>query len=157
MSALSITIFTLALILLDQLSKFAAVAYLKPVGTMSFIPYVLSLVYVENTGAAFSMLDGYRYLLLGVTGAVLIVAMVALYKNLFGDKFANICLLFIIAGGWGNFIDRLFRGYVVDYFNFLPFKFAVFNVADCYVVCGVIALVVYMLFFNKDLLKDKKI
>ena len=140
MGVIPMTVIMAVLILLDQLSKL----------------FAIYLVYVENTGAAFSMFDGARGFLLLFTGAVLIVASAALYRDLLQDKFGNICLLFIVAGGWANFIDRLFRGYVVDYFNCLFIDFPVFNVADCYVTCGVIALIVYILFFNRDLLKDEK-
>lgn len=156
MGVIPITVIMAVLILLDQLSKLFAIYTIKPAGQLDFIPHILNLVYLENTGAAFSMFDGARIFLLLFTGAVLVVASIALYRDLLQDKFANICLLFIVAGGWGNFIDRLFRGYVVDYFNCLFIDFPVFNVADCYVTCGVIVLIVYMLFFNRDLLKDEK-
>ena len=138
MGVIPMTVIMAVLILLDQLSKLFAIYTIKPAGQLDFIPHILNLVYVENTGA------------------VLIVASAALYRDLLQDKFGNICLLFIVAGGWANFIDRLFRGYVVDYFNCLFIDFPVFNVADCYVTCGVIALIVYILFFNRDLLKDEK-
>jgi len=144
------------LIVFDQCSKLWAINVLRLQGPMEFIPYILNLKYVENTGAAFSMFDGARWFLLIFTGAVLLIATYALYKNMLQDKIANIFLLLIVAGGWGNFIDRLFRGFVVDYFNCLFIDFPVFNVADCYVVCGVFAMVVYILFFNRDLLKDEK-
>ena len=69
-------------------------------------------------------------------------------------KFLPLSLMLILAGAWGNAIDRLIRGYVVDYFEFTFFSWPVFNVADIYVVVGTVLLAVLLIFVIKDEKKE---
>ena len=138
---------TAALVSLDQLTKWLAVITLKNAVGIEWIPRVLGLSYVENTGAAFGILQGQRYFFLIITGLV----MAALLALLLFGKFRkywlfNISATLIVAGGVGNFIDRLIHGYVVDFIEVLFFNFPVFNVADCYVVVGSVLLLVFFFF-----------
>ncbi len=142
---------TAALVSVDQLTKWLAVLSLKNAETTTIIPKLLGLTYVENTGAAFGILQGQRWLFLILTGAV----MVAILSLLLFGKFRkhlifNISATLIVAGGLGNFIDRLIHGYVVDFIEVLFFEFPVFNVADCYVVIGSVLLLVFFLFMYDD-------
>jgi lipoprotein signal peptidase len=79
------------------------------------------------------------------------VAIIAMLLFLFYRKSDNIFLIisisFLVGGGIGNMIDRIARGYVVDFFKFLFVKFAVFNVADCFVTVGAVLLAIYLIFF----------
>ncbi|MBQ9861771.1 MAG: signal peptidase II [Clostridia bacterium] len=142
---------TAALVSLDQLTKWLAVLSLKNAETITLIPKVLGLTYVENAGAAFGILQGQRWFFLILTGVVMAAI---LWLLLFG-KFRkyllfNISATLIVAGGIGNFIDRLIHGYVVDFIEVLFFEFPVFNVADCFVVVGSVLLLVFFLFIYDD-------
>ncbi|MBC8536822.1 signal peptidase II [Feifania hominis] len=133
---------------LDRISKVLASHFLKSVNTVPIIENVFHLTYVENDGAAFSILRGQRWLLVVVT-CIGIAAI--LYAILFGrikSKTLLWALSLIAAGGIGNLIDRLFHhGRVIDYFDFRLINFPVFNVADVLVTAGAVLLFVYILFF----------
>lgn len=136
----------LVMVVLDQLSKWAAVVYLQPLGSVPFIPGVLRLTYAHNTGAAFSMLAGEQTLLIGITVAAMLVMLGILLRGKASNAFEHWGLAMIVGGGIGNLIDRVLNGYVVDYFDVVFMKFAIFNVADCFVVVGCICLFVGVLF-----------
>lgn len=147
----------LAIILLtgtDQLIKFWAVENLKGEPSREFIKIgdlkILNLTYLENDGAVFGSFGGMRWVLVGVTAVLMIfcVYYMITHRN---NKFIVVCLSLIVSGGLGNIIDRLFRGgLVVDYLDVQLFDFAIFNFADCCVVIGVILLLAYVLFFDKE-------
>ena len=144
---------------IDQVSKFLAVANLKPVGNITVIDGFFDLTFVENRGAAFGILNGHRWLFIAITVAVTIAAFFYLNKMKECDRVHNILkfsVKLILSGAWGNALDRLFRGYVVDYFEFTFINYPVFNVADIYVVCGTVILAVLLLFFIKDEPEKKK-
>lgn len=126
-----------ALVALDQVTKYLAVAYLAPVGTLPFLPGVMELRYVVNDGMAFSMLSGNRWFLLIATGLVMAVLLGYLIWKKPESRLERAALVLVLAGGMGNFIDRLLHGYVVDFFATTFIDFAVFNVADCFVCVGV--------------------
>lgn len=153
-----LTVFSIiVMVVLDQLSKWLAVVYLAPVGSVPFIPGVLRLTYAHNTGAAFSMLAGRQELLIGVTAAAMLVMLWLLLRRKMPNAFAHWGLAMIVGGGIGNLIDRVLNGYVVDYFDVIFMKFAIFNVADCFVVVGCVMLFIGVLFSEKfDVLRERK-
>ena len=136
----------LVMVVLDQLSKWAAVMYLQPLGSVPFIPGVLRLTYAHNTGAAFSMLAGEQTLLIGITAVAMLVMLGILLRGKASNAFEHWGLAMIVGGGIGNLIDRVLNGYVVDYFDVVFMKFAIFNVADCFVVVGCVCLFIGVLF-----------
>ncbi len=147
----------IVMVVLDQLSKWLAVVYLAPVGSVPFIPGVLRLTYAHNTGAAFSMLAGRQELLIGVTAIAMLVMLWLLLRRKMTNAFAHWGLAMIVGGGIGNLIDRVLNGYVVDYFDVIFMKFAIFNVADCFVVVGCVMLFIGVLFSEKfDARREKK-
>lgn len=140
------------LLFLDQFTKYEALLHLKNQSSVSLIPGVLELSYVENRGMAFGMLEGRQILFIGmcvIFCIALIWAFIRIPKN-----FDYLPLLItgavLFGGAAGNFADRLFRGYVVDFIYFSLIDFPVFNVADIYVVCGGIVLVLLVIFKYKD-------
>ena len=141
------------LIMADQLSKYWAVAVLKPLGSLPILPGFIRFFYVENTGAAFSMFEGMRFVLIGFTSVALLVVAWLLFVKRRTDKLEEIALLLIFSGGVGNLIDRVLNGFVVDFFDFQFMTFAVFNVADCCVVVGV---GLFALAFILQEVKEKK-
>lgn len=131
----------------DQITKFLAVSELKPIYTYPIIKDVLHLTYLENTGAAFGILKNARWIFMILTTAVVIA--LALFIVLRRDKISGLLtvgLCFVIGGGIGNMIDRVFNGYVVDFVDFRLINFAIFNVADSFVTVGVILIVIDVLF-----------
>ena len=142
---------TAALVSLDQLTKWLAVVGLKGAGTLDVIPGVLGFTYVENGGAAFGILQGQRWLFLIFTGVVMAAILLLLLFGKFRSyQMFNISATLIVAGGLGNFIDRLIHGYVVDFIQVQFFEFPVFNVADCFVVIGSLLLLVFVFFFYDE-------
>ena len=138
------------LIGLDQASKVFIYAERVSLEHLEIIKDFFYLTYLENRGAAFSMLQNFRPLFLIMT-PVAVGVMIYFFKRQ-KHGLARIALSLLIAGALGNFIDRLLRGFVVDFFHFYPFgyDFAVFNVADIFVTVGVALLVIYILFIYKE-------
>lgn len=148
-------LFTAVLIFADRLSKVMAAKYLADGTVMTVIPYFLGLRYLENTGMAFSMLSGKTVFLAVVTAAALIIMAYFLFVKNYGERFERFCFILIFAGGVGNLIDRVFQGYVIDYFEFLFMDFAIFNVADVYVCVGVGLYAIYT-FYTEFYKKENK-
>lgn len=145
-------IVTIGLILLDQGTKLWALGSLKPIQNMTLVEGFLDLTFVENRGVAFGMFSGQRWFILVLTG--LIAGVLVYFYRTLPKKAEYIpvraALLLVLSGAIGNIIDRVFRGYVVDFFEFTFFDWPVFNVADIYVVVGVILLIFLILFVVKD-------
>lgn len=140
------------IIILDQVTKFAAKTKLKPVYNVDLIQGYFSLSYVENRGAAFGIFRGNMLLLIGVTSLVtlFIIFYIIKYKNI--NKYFRLSLILIAAGAIGNLIDRITLGYVVDFFHFYIrdiFDWPVFNIADISVVCGTILLALNIIFVKE--------
>ena len=138
----------------DQLVKRWAATDLQAVGSIPLWEGVFHLTYCENTGAAFSMFTGQRWLLLAVTVVFLAMLLWAQFRGWMQNTFGRMSLNFVIGGAIGNMIDRFFLGYVVDMFDFCLIDFPVFNVADCCITVGVVLLFIYVLFLCKDEKKE---
>lgn len=140
------------LILLDQVTKLLALQNLKGQNPVTLIPDVFQLLYVENRGAAFGILQNRQWVFLIITVIVLAALVWALPKIPQERHFLplTLCLCFIGAGAVGNMIDRIFRGYVVDFFYFKLIDFPVFNVADIYVTTAAVILIVLIVFLYKE-------
>ena len=134
------------LIGLDQALKYWTVSHLALGESTQLIPGVLQLTRLHNYGAAWSSLSGKTAVLLVITAA-LMIAVAWLLGVTAG--------LFILGGGLGNMIDRVWHGYVVDMLDISPLlEYPVFNLADCFVVVGaVLGAVYYLWFYDKY---DKK-
>ena len=139
------------LVALDQLVKYLVLKYIPLGGHVPFIPHVVELTYVQNTGAAFSMFAQHTWMLALISLAMSVVLALALWKNFFRHPLGKVTLTLLLAGAVGNLIDRVFRRFVVDMFNVLFMNFAVFNVADICVVVGGIAAGAYYLFLYEKL------
>ena len=141
-------ILVVALVALDQLVKFLVRANIDLGEGVPFLPHILQLTYVKNTGAAFSLFEEHTWILTLVSLAASILLTVLIIKKVFPHPFAMVCLSVVLAGAVGNLIDRAFLGYVTDMFQTLFMNFAVFNVADICVVAGGIAFCVYYVFLH---------
>ena len=148
-SFISIAVLTAA----DQLIKLVVERNLQPIGTAEFINGFIGWNYVRNTGAAFGSFSQSTTLLTVVTGAVIFAGIILIATKKIKSKFYLTCAVLIISGGLGNLIDRIFRGYVVDFIEVQFTDFAVFNFADILVTVGSIALMIYVIV---DIFRDRK-
>lgn len=142
---------------LDQWTKALTVANIPLFGEIPVLDGVFHFTYVQNTGAAFSSFEGQQWLFALIFVAfTLAIAYDYRKKYMPFSTFERWCVLFIWAGGVGNMIDRLRLGYVVDMIAVEFIRFPVFNVADCFITCGCVALMVSLFLFNKEFWKDEK-
>ncbi len=141
--------------LADQVTKYLTVANIPLYTDVDFIPGLVNLTYVQNTGAAFSAFRGMQWLF-ALIFAVFTVVWIWEYfkKQMPFSAFERWCIAAVYGGGLGNMIDRVRFGYVVDMIETQFIEFPVFNVADCFITCGCIAMMVSLIFFNKEFWKD---
>ncbi len=144
------SIIMLLLIGIDQFTKFLSVTYLKGIDEVSVLGEVLVLKYCENTGAAFSMFQDNKFILVGLTSLFLLIGLFAVFSGKIKNHFLIYTISAVVAGGIGNLIDRISLGYVVDFIYIKIIDFAIFNFADMCITLGGIAMVVYILFFDKE-------
>ena len=142
---------TIGLVALDQWVKWWVMVNIPYTGAMGeplqFIPHILGLTHVHNTGGAWSMLNQHTWLLTAISTFVVLIILFVLMRRVVRHPFGVITLAMVLAGAVGNLIDRVRLGYVVDMFQTLFLNFPIFNVADICVVCGGIAFCVYLIFF----------
>lgn len=143
-----------ALIGIDQLTKFLAETYLLGEPAVTIIKNVIEFRFSYNTGAAFSMFENFPYfpLIISILGVILIPY---LFKEVSFKRrpLFTISLIMIYAGTWGNFIDRFLMAInvkkgVVDFINFLFMDFAIFNFADICLTVGMVLMCVYVFFYE---------
>ena len=139
------------LVFLDQYTKYLAMTYLRPKGAIDLIPGVLELRYLENRGAAFGILQNRQWVFVIFAIACIIFCAWTGFRLAVSNRHAalRICLAALCAGAAGNLIDRVARGYVIDFIYFSLIHFPVFNLADVCVSLSTIALVILVLFFDK--------
>lgn len=136
-------------VVVDHIGKYMAITYLMGQESRVLLPALLDLTYVENTGAAFGIFSEKTALLAVFT--VFILAALITY-TLLHERSHPLFMwsaALISGGAIGNLLDRVFRGYVVDFLEFSFFDFPVFNLADCLVVLGAALLAVQVLFLEK--------
>lgn len=144
-----------AIIIADQAVKKAVTQGMALNETIPLIDGVFHLTYIRNTGAAFSLMEGFRGLLILLPAVLIAAAMVYMFvKRKTAHLSLHLSLAFIAGGGIGNLIDRTRQGYVVDYLDFRVFP--VFNVADIFVCLGCGLLIVYILFFDGKAKRGKE-
>lgn len=140
-------------IFLDQLSKYFAIEYLKPIKSFPLWKGVFHLTYAENTGAAFSIFRDKQLFLILITMVIIAAFTGFLVKQVKDDAHwvVKLSLSMIVGGAIGNLIDRIRLDFVVDYFDFTLINFAIFNVADSFVVVGSILLAYAVIFMNFEI------
>ena len=155
MSAILAIICGLAVVGLDQLTKYLVTIYMEPNEVIAVIPGLINFNRIPpNTGAAFGMLAGQTWFLITVTCVVMIICVAMLIRKTFDSRLMFWALCLVLSGGMGNLIDRIFRGgSVVDFLEFGFFDFPVFNVADCAVCIGAGLILLY---FIMDFVKDAR-
>ncbi len=131
-------IIIISAIVADRVSKVICRQYLRPLGSIPVIKGVFHLTYVENTGAAFGMLQGNTWFLILTSVLVSTVVAYLIWKVKPENRYVKISLALILGGALGNLVDRVLLGYVVDFLDFRIWP--VFNIADSCVVVGAILL-----------------
>ena len=136
----------------DQITKYLVRSAMQPGDFIPVIGNWMRILYVRNTGTAFSMFEGNKWVTLVLTSVLIIVCTIYVIREAkAGDKIIAVLLTCVIAGGVSNMIDRLTLGYVTDMIS--CGNFAVFNVADIFVTCGCILTVLYLL---NEIYKESK-
>lgn len=143
------------LVILDQAVKYLVKTNIPLGGSADFLPGILGLTHIHNNGAAFSMLEGARWFFILLTVAFVVFGFWVLFTKKLRHPLGKWSWVLVLAGAIGNLIDRCLYGYVVDMFEVQFMHFAIFNVADIFVVVGGILFCVYYLFLHDDK-KDKK-
>ena len=135
-------IISIILLCIDQISKLLVVNLLTKTDSITIIKNFFYLTYINNDGAAFSILVGKRIFLILI--AVLAIVMLIRYikKNNIQNKLELVSISLIIGGSLGNLMDRVVRGYVIDFLDFkiINYNFPIFNLADTFIVIGVFLL-----------------
>ena len=155
MQYILMSVFTLIVVALDQFTKYLTLQNIPLYGHMDLLPGFLGLTYVQNRGAAFSILQNAQWLF-----AIIFVVIAAFIVWEFSKKrlpftdFERWLIVAIFAGGIGNTIDRLRFGFVVDMIQTEFMNFPVFNVADCFITCGCVLLIAHLVLFNKEFWKN---
>lgn len=141
-------IVALFIAIFDQLVKIAIVRHIKPIKTLVIVPNFLNFTYVENTGAAFGLLKNQRYFFIIISVVLIVAFFYFVIFHKISDKIFTAAVTLILGGGIGNFIDRIFLGYVIDYID-LAFFAPVCNLADFSICIGSFLLVFYIIFRYK--------
>ncbi len=140
-------IIALLVMLADQYTKKLAVSRLVD-KSVPVIKDVFHLTYVENSGAAFGMFKNGNTFLMITSSIILIAVISTLAIKKPKSKLVLVGGGLIIGGAFGNLLDRIFRGFVVDFFDFRLINYPVFNIADSCVVVGAVLVCVYIIFFD---------
>ncbi|MBO7519364.1 MAG: signal peptidase II [Clostridia bacterium] len=148
-------VFGLLVIGIDQYTKYFISANYALLESHAFIPKIINITYVRNTGAAWGMLSDRTWLLISITAVVMLICITLILKYGTKNKLLFWAMIFVLSGGIGNMIDRIFRGGAVVDFLQLEFwpDFPVFNIADCAIVCGA---ALFVLYFLLDLFREIK-
>ena len=157
MEFLCYCLFVAGIVAADQITKALVVARIALYADVPFLPGILQLTYVQNNGAAFSSFSGQQWLF----ALIFLVFTGLILWEYFRKKagfvpFERWCIAAVYGGGLANMIDRIRLGYVVDMFETTFVDFPVFNVADCFITCGCILVMVHLIFWNKAFWKDGK-
>lgn len=157
MQFLFYSLFAAFIVAADQFTKYLVVKFIPLYSHVDFLPPLLDLTYVQNDGAAFSSFRGMQWMF----ALIFVILTAAILYEYFKKPapfttFDRWCIAAIYGGGLGNMIDRVRQGFVVDMIETLFIDFPVFNVADCFITCGCILIMIHLAFFNKAFWKEDK-
>ena len=139
-------------IALDRYTKLLAKSHLKGNKPFVIIDKILELIYTENRGAAFGIMQEKQLFFFIITAAVMLAILYVIFKLPTDKRYIPllIALSFVFSGAVGNLIDRVTNSYVIDFIYFMPINFPVFNVADIYVTLSAISLIILFFFVYKE-------
>jgi signal peptidase II len=142
---------TIVIFVIDIASKFLIIDQFSLFESLNLLPF-FSITYVRNIGAAFSIFEGQREMLVTIALIISTAIIHMLYRNSCSKKLENFSLSLILGGALGNLFDRLYHGFVIDFFdvNFGHWHYPTFNIADCAICIGIV------LFILSSFRKNKK-
>lgn len=135
------------IVALDQVIKYVIFNTVRVSGSIPVIKDVFYISYTENIGAAFGMMKNYRWVFITFTMVIIAYLLYLLITRKVKSRLFVAAACLIVAGGLGNLIDRIFRGFVIDYLDFRLINFALFNLADTAISIGTGLLCIYLIFF----------
>ena len=147
------SVLVVLIILFDQFTKYLVIENIGLTDSLRVIPGVIDFVYVKNTGAAFSFLANKTYgiVILSIISVLFCLGVIVyIIKTKPKNKLLLLSLALMFSGAVGNVIDRIFRGFVVDFIETVFISFPVFNVADIAITVGAVLLIIYVMFFEKE-------
>lgn len=141
-----VIILSIIFLVIDQVSKLVVVKSLSINNSIEVIKNFFYLTYTNNEGAAFSILTGQRLFLIVVAIIIIVLLLYYLKKNKVEEKLDILAISLIIGGSLGNLIDRIIRGFVIDFFDIKIFNynFPIFNMADTFIVIGTFLLLIIL-------------
>jgi len=139
----------IVILILDIMTKLVAELNLKPIGTIPILQDVFHLTYVENRGIAFGLFSGERWLFVVVTLIVLALLAVMFTKTITRTRWLRWGMALVYGGALGNLMERMAKGYVVDFLDFRLIHFPVFNVADIAVCVGAVCLMIHFILWDE--------
>lgn len=151
-----VIIISIILFIIDQISKILIIKYIDINNSIELIKNFFYLTYTHNEGAAFSILTGQRIFLILIAITILVILFNYIRKNKIKNKVETLAFSLIIGGSLGNLIDRIVRGFVVDFLDFkiLGYNYPIFNLADTFIVVGVFLLFIFV--FRKEYNNDSR-
>ena len=150
---LNLLFFSILLLIIDQVTKALIVSRFDLYESAPVVPF-FNLTFVVNYGFAFGFLNSPSLNQIIVSTVILSIIIYFLYLLIkTQDRVFKICLVLILSGALGNFIDRIFRGYVVDFIDIYVFNYhwPAFNIADSCISLGFVILIFNILFLNKKI------
>ena len=145
---MKIIAYAIFIILLDQVSKFVVLSTLGFERSKNIIPNLLNFTLVKNKGAAFSLFSNSTNFLT-ITSVIVSIILITIILRYPPKSYWNfIGLAYLLGGTIGNGIDRLFKGYVLDFLDLVPINFPIFNVADVSINIAIVCFII-------DITKDK--
>ena len=150
---LNILIYSFYIILIDQISKFSVLITLGFEGSTNIIPNLLNFTLVKNKGAAFSLFSDSTTLLTITSVFVSLLLITIIIKFPTRNYWNSIGLIFLLGGTVGNGVDRIFKGYVLDFIDLVPIDFPIFNFADISINIAIICFIIEQ-FSTKDKSKN---
>ncbi|MBQ5810867.1 MAG: signal peptidase II [Clostridia bacterium] len=159
MSVYIVLIAAALLTAIDQITKYVIINNIPFGSSVEILPGIVDFTYIHNQGAAFGMLQGMSWVLLSVSAVVILLCLALLLRRSFQSPIMTWAITFVLAGGLGNMIDRIFRGgNVVDFIELKFIDFAIFNFADICVTFGAMLIVLeFILELWRDFKKSKKL
>lgn len=145
-----------AMLGIDQLIKYYVDLHLKGREPLVVIKNILQFNYLENDGAMMGFMGGKTTLMTVLAIICVAVMLFVIFSGIINDRMDYWCCLFMISGGLGNIIDRVLRGYVIDYIEVLFVDFYIFNFADCLITVAAFVLIFYQIYLISKENKIKK-
>ena len=139
-----IIVFTLIVLLIDIISKLVVSHSLYLGESVKIINNFLNITYVKNTGAAWSILADKSFVVVFISAVIIMVIIGYIYRHKPNVLLEKIAYSLVLGGAIGNFIDRIFYGYVIDFIDvsIFGYDYPIFNLADCFIVIGVVLIVI---------------